>query len=236
MNYILVTPVKNEEDNLQKLANCVVDQTVLPDVWLILNDNSTDKTKDIINKLEKKYTWIKSITLSQSTDRNLDEHFGKIYNIAFEEAIKYCKEKKHLFKYLAKVDADIIFPKNCIKDILNKLEGNAKIGIASPNVKDIPTNVFDLEKLESTEKSTKNYPWYDLLEPSDGLRIYRYDTFKEIGGIPETMAPDAVALAKARIKGWDIRRFPDITCYKTRKTSSSIESFVLMLTSYHHLK
>jgi glycosyltransferase involved in cell wall biosynthesis len=224
MSYILVTPVKNEENNLSKLADCIVNQTILPYVWIILNDNSTDRTQIIIDKLENTYSWIKGVTIKEATNRDLDEHFGKICNLAIKEAIRYCEKKKLNISYFVKVDADIILPNNCIEEILIRLDLNNEIGIASPYIQDLPNRPINQEKLFTTDDSVNNYSRFDMLEPSDGLRFYRYITFNDIGGIPETIAPDVVALAKAKLRGWKVERFNDVGCYKTRKTSSSIRS------------
>ena len=221
MKYILITPVKNEGENLPRLAECIINQTTLPQIWLILNDNSTDNTQLIIAELENSVPWIKGKKHKESIVRDLDKHFGKICNLAFQEAIRYCKKRQLPIDYLVKVDADTVISKSCIEEILIKLDKDKKIGIASPHVKDWSNNLFCREKLD-----LQNPADYISLEsePSDGLRIYRNVTFEDIGGIPETMAPDVVALAKAELKGWKVKRFKELICYSTRKTSSSIGS------------
>ena len=224
MNYLLITPVKNEEENLPKLAECITNQTILPQVWIILDDNSKDNTSTIIKKLESKFSWIKSIYLEKSTLRDLDKHFGKICNRAFTEALEYCQKKKLPIEYLTKVDADIVLPKRCMENILRLIEKEKDIGIASPYVKDLKSEFTNIDQLNETTISVQNYERYDLFEPSDGLRVYRIATFIDIDGIPETLAPDNVALAKAKLKGWKLKRFKESIVYKTRETSSSIQS------------
>ena len=68
--YILITPVKNEEENLPNLIQSVVEQTIKPVLWVIVDDGSTDRSPEIIKEAQKKYSWIQSIRL-ESKSREL---------------------------------------------------------------------------------------------------------------------------------------------------------------------
>ena len=47
LQYVLVTPARNEEKNIERLIQCVVAQTVRPSKWIIVSDGSTDGTDEI---------------------------------------------------------------------------------------------------------------------------------------------------------------------------------------------
>jgi glycosyltransferase involved in cell wall biosynthesis len=51
-NYVLVSPVKNEERYLETTIQSVLHQTVKPSRWIIVDDGSRDRTGEII----KSYT------------------------------------------------------------------------------------------------------------------------------------------------------------------------------------
>jgi len=70
--YILVTAAKNEGENLPKTIQSVVEQTIKPVVWVIVDDCSTDNTPKILKEAKEKYEWIQSIQLEESTERTLD--------------------------------------------------------------------------------------------------------------------------------------------------------------------
>jgi glycosyltransferase involved in cell wall biosynthesis len=228
MDYVLITPAKDEEENLPRLADCVASQTILPKIWLIVDDCSSDNTPLVIERLEEEFSWIKGLRLHIPHERDLDEYFGRIYDLAFRYAIRHCKEKSFPFDFLVKVDADVIFPDDCIERILAKFIEDERLGIASPQVEDVALPVstpFEPQKLYkyTTLKNAHRHKQYDFLpEPSDGLRVYRTRTFEDIGGIPETMDPDVVALAKAKQEGWKVMRFKDIMAIKTRTTNTSV--------------
>ena len=47
MKYVIVTPVKNEAQFIEKTVNSVVQQTTKPTEWVIVNDGSTDETSSV---------------------------------------------------------------------------------------------------------------------------------------------------------------------------------------------
>ena len=93
MNYILVTPCKNEEENIEKLIFAVKSQTIKPSLWVIINDNSTDKTKELI--LQHKSDWIAFLDL-KSNKSGVDLHYARIVRLGFHIALKYSRLKNIL--------------------------------------------------------------------------------------------------------------------------------------------
>jgi len=62
-NYIIISPVRNEEKYIEKTVKSVISQSVKPIEWIIVNDGSKDNTKIIISNYAAKYKWIKLINL-----------------------------------------------------------------------------------------------------------------------------------------------------------------------------
>ena len=50
MQYSIITPVKNESKYIGETIESVINQTKLPQEWLIVDDSSTDNTKKIIQE------------------------------------------------------------------------------------------------------------------------------------------------------------------------------------------
>ena len=44
LQYAAVTPVRDEEDNLRRLAESMLDQTYKPVAWIVVDNGSTDGT------------------------------------------------------------------------------------------------------------------------------------------------------------------------------------------------
>ncbi|MEZ5194853.1 MAG: glycosyltransferase family A protein [Bacteroidales bacterium] len=62
-NYIIISPVRNEEKFVEQTINSVISQTIKPHEWIIVNDGSTDSTKEIVQRYTAKYPWIKLVNL-----------------------------------------------------------------------------------------------------------------------------------------------------------------------------
>lgn len=59
----VIIPARNEQDNILKLATKLMRQTVKIDEIIIVNDNSSDRTKEVASELEKKHSNLKLINL-----------------------------------------------------------------------------------------------------------------------------------------------------------------------------
>ena len=97
--YILITPVKNEEKNLSHLIRSVINQTIKPSLWVIIDDGSADNTPNMIKKAREEYEWIQSIRLD-STVRDRLLHLANVVKKGFDFALEYCRNNGINYNYL----------------------------------------------------------------------------------------------------------------------------------------
>lgn len=206
-DYVLATPCKNEEASLSALAESVVNQTITPKLWVIVDDGSTDKSSEILKDLEIKHSWIKVLTCNE-TKRDLSFHYAKIVDTGLTFAVDFCKQHELYFAYIGLIDADMILEKNFFKKMIDRFENNPKLGVASGS-----TVYYDSDQL-ITETGRDNLP-------IGGLRLWRRKCFFETGGFPITYSADSVSNVLAILSGWDLKKFDDIVGVQTRRTSSS---------------
>lgn len=207
-NYILVTPAKNEEDNLPSLIRCITEQTIKPIVWFIVDDNSNDLTFDILSRAASEYTWIHVIHLDESHDYDLGEHYSLICIRGFTDSINYCNKQGPNFSYIAISDADIIYPNNYFEECIYFLANNKEYGIVSGNL-------FTKDKLGKSHIENELYD-----QPYGTGRVWGKDAFMETEGYLLTKSPDSVSNILATAKGWKIKRIKELVFYQTRHTSS----------------
>lgn len=50
IKYVIISPVRNEEKYIEKTIQSVINQTVKPAEWIIVDDGSTDGTSEAIEK------------------------------------------------------------------------------------------------------------------------------------------------------------------------------------------
>ena len=63
-NYILVSPVKDEEKYIQRTIDSVLQQTMRPSAWIIVDDGSRDQTKAMIGRAVSEHPWITLLPLA----------------------------------------------------------------------------------------------------------------------------------------------------------------------------
>lgn len=56
--YLAITPAKDEEKYLPSLIDSLVNQSVTPDRWIIIDDGSRDASARIIDQAAQHYPWI----------------------------------------------------------------------------------------------------------------------------------------------------------------------------------
>jgi|Deesub1362A_J573_1020465.scaffolds.fasta_scaffold00266_43 glycosyltransferase involved in cell wall biosynthesis len=201
-NYILVTPCKNEEKNLPNLIESVISQTIKPILWVVVDDGSTDNTQNLLQDVENRNKWIKTIRLN-SNKRDLGTHLASVVNKGFNVAVNYCEENNLEYNYLGILDADLILKPTFYENILKEFKKNPKLGIASGGTRHIIGNKIVIPKLSANE-------------PSGGHMVIRKECFEQCGGIPISYAFDSVLKAKARLRGWETRRFENFIVTEVR--------------------
>ena len=194
-NYIVVTPCKNEGENLPDLIESMVAQTVRPVMWVIVDDGSTDDTSNIVEDAMKAYDWIQNIRLD-NTARDLGLHLAGVMKKGFDYAVSHCKGHGIEYNYLGNLDGDLTLPPTFYENLIGEFEKDSKLGIASGGTKHIIGNRVRYAKVS-------------VDEPSGGHMLIRRECFDDIEEIPLSYAVDSVIKAKARIGGWGTRRFED---------------------------
>lgn len=202
MKYAVITPVRNEEKNLPKLAESLINQTILPQIWTIVDDNSSDNSSTIIDGLTKKYSWIHK-TKNHQYESYGHTSFARTVKTGFDYTLDACKRKNIELTHIAKIDADITIPANYFEVLIEKFK-DQKLGIAS-----------GIYYAQSDRKKTRNKVFFIQSHIPDE-RLYNIKCLEDIGGFPITYAPDTVMLIKARSKGWKAESFSEIQIHATR--------------------
>jgi len=208
-NYLVVTPARNEEDMLPYLAKDVVNQSVKPVIWVIVDDGSNDKTWFIIKDFEKEFSWIRGIRLEHIQER---EYAHRRYAEVVRKGIKYSVElcRKHNFKYdfLAVVDADVRFESEYFEKLIRVFHTNRRLGIASG---------FVYEKGWSLEELQKSNA-----EPRGCALVFRKKFYETISGF----LGHSISILQARNRGWHVEVFPSIKAFHRRKSWSRKNYFL----------
>ena len=185
MNYYIVIPAHNEEAFMASTLQSLADQTVLPTKAVIVNDNSTDKTGDIVLAFAEKHPWI---SLVNATSDAIHLPGSKVI-LAFQKGLETLDDQ---YDIMVKADADLIFPPNYFETIIQHFESDDRIGM-----------VGGFAYIE------KNGEWLlENLTDKDHIRgafkAYRKATFKQIGGLKPAMGWDTVDELLCKFYHWKV--------------------------------
>lgn len=188
--YILITPVHNEEELIGQAIESVIAQTVLPKKWLIVDDGSTDETANIIKQYEAQYDFMTSFCLSHT---EIESYYGQRTRVVLAGYEKI-KHMEHAF--VGVLDADITLQPTYYEDLLDEFDRNPQLGIAA--------GVF-LYKINDCLKK----PLMDKSCTSGSNQVFRRDCYEEIGGYTPLKhgGDDSLVDILARMHGWKTQSF-----------------------------
>lgn len=205
--YLLITPARNEEENLPDVSKSVTGQEVKPALWIIVDDGSTDETPHIIENLKASNSWIQSIKLPPRP-RDITFHYSYVCKQGFDFAFEYCRENKVEFEYIGLLDADTVLEENYFAKLLTEFEKDRSLGIVSGGV------YYDNEGKLSREKTDKNLP-------RGTGRLWRKECFVSTGGYQVEPSPDSISNIKALLRGWKLMQCPEAIQIQKRQTSAA---------------
>lgn len=186
MNYYIIIPTYNEEMFISLTLQSIVEQTILPSKVVVVNDNSTDKTPEIVSEFASKFPFI---TLVNTTSETLHLPGSKVIN-AFNKGLKTVDDN---YDFIVKADADLIFPNNYFETIIRHFQSDEKIGMAG--------GFCYIEKNESWV--LENLTDKDHIRGA--LKAYRKETFNQIGSLKPAMGWDTVDELLCKFYGWNIK-------------------------------
>ena len=191
IKYVLISPVRDEEETIIKTINSVIKQTILPNRWIFIDNNSIDNTSRIIDDYVKKHGFIERIFLNEVKKRTPGRGPVRAFNYGIEHIDIFS------FDFIIKLDGDMEFADNYFEEIFKKFNQNPKLGIASGLI---------LEK-ESLKPSKKHF--FELTQGN--TKVYKKECFEKIHPLDEVKGWDFIDNIKAKYFGFDTRIFKNIT-------------------------
>jgi glycosyltransferase involved in cell wall biosynthesis len=189
LEYVLITPARNEVAFIDKTIQSVVAQKVLPKRWVIVSDGSTDGTDDVVQRHMVGKGWIELVHLSEQRDRSFAAKV-QAFNAGYERV------KSSSFDIIGNLDADITFDDDYFAFLLAKFEADPQLGVAGTHYVE-----GDFHSYEDS--------YIDIRHVNGGCQLFRRACFESIGGYVPIRGGgiDWVAVTTARMKGWGTRSF-----------------------------
>ena len=210
-NYVIISPCRNEADYVKNTLDSVVEQSVLPDLWVIVDDGSTDDTPQILAEYAGKYSFIRVVTRENRGHRSV----GPGVIEAFYAGLDTVELRQ--FGFLCKLDLDLIMPPRYFETLINRMQENSRLGNCSG-------------KPYFVDKLTGN-----LISEGCGdenaigaSKFYRRECFEAIGGFVRQVMWDGIDGHRCRQLGWIAMSWdePDIRFTHLRPMGSSQQNII----------
>lgn len=215
MNYVLITPARNEQEFIAKTLESVVAQTQPPLRWVIVDDGSTDQTPAIVETFAQRYPWIQLLRLPPRENRSFA---GKAH--AVNTGLSAVRSLQ--FEVMGNLDADVSFEPDYMQFLLDAFARDPELGIGG-------TPFTQVRGYDSARDSFEGQHY--VAGPCQMFRLRCYD---DIGGYIAHPAGgvDWIAVMTARMKGWKVQAFAEKRFHHHRSMGTAERGRVHALFTY----
>lgn len=186
MSYVAVTTARNEDERIASTVESVLNQTIPPKFYVVVDDRSTDATADVVKQYPVKYLKIHG-----------GAYFLASYNMcrALKAGVEHATKLCPGWDFLLKIDADSVIPPDYVEQLMDRMKAERDIAIGS--------GVMRGGKI-----------WVG--RASNGAPLYRREAWDDIGGLDWIIHWDTHAIIKCYWKRWVVRTFNDVVYEEVR--------------------
>jgi glycosyltransferase involved in cell wall biosynthesis len=204
LTYALVTPARDEVDNLRRLAAALDRQTVRPLEWVIVDDGSTDGTAEVARELAAA-PWIQTLGSPGAREGALEDgrRAGRDM-VAFKAGLAALGAQPDV---AVKLDADVSFEPDYFARLLAEFDADPRLGIAGGTCHELDGD-----------------RWLPYAVTGGHVRgatrAYRRACLEDVSPLEERIGWEAVEEARAALRGWRTESIRDLPFYHHRKLGS----------------
>ncbi len=218
MKTAIIIPAHNEEEYIGPCLDTFIDQTLRPDIVVVVDDHSSDRTAEIVEQYTEAHGWIKLI---RRFSNKLHEPGAKVIE-AFKEGLTLIDSADLIGKF----DADILLPADYFEKVIDEFRLNPKLGLCS--------GLLYIQKGQD---------WiYENLARKSHIRgpvkLYRKSFMEAMGGLRSGIGWDTADVLLAPYYGYETRTLGSLKVKHLRPTGTSYNKKTAMLQgkSYYGLR
>lgn len=201
MQYIIITPVRDEERYLEATIECVCSQTVRPAEWIIVDDGSSDRTGEIADRYAARHSWI---TVVHRDNRGFRKSGGGVMEAFYDG---YSRVKSKEWDFLVKLDGDLSFAPDYFEKCFDYFRQDSELGIGGGEIRH---NIAGQMKTEENPR----------FHVRGATKIYKRACWEAIGGLWPASGWDTIDEVKANMMGWKTYAFHDLSLVHHRFTGT----------------
>jgi glycosyltransferase involved in cell wall biosynthesis len=184
MTYVAVTPVFNEEAHIARTIESMIAQSLRPEQWIIVDDNSTDGTCAVAAAYARRHPWI---TLVKKDDSPAGKKIGGKVVQAFNYGCRFLETDDYAF--IVKLDGDLVLPVDYFACVNEAFRKHPEVGICGGYCVDRTESGDIVEKISS----------YHV---RGAFKSIRKECWRDIGGFRDVLGWDGLDEMEALFKGW----------------------------------
>ena len=120
--YVLMTAAHNEEAFIEGTIQSVLSQTRLPERWVIVSDNSSDRTDEIVETYARRHGFIRLLRITRAP--------GHSFGAKVKALHKGCELLEGTdSEFIGNLDADITLEASYFEELIQHLQANVRLGV-----------------------------------------------------------------------------------------------------------
>jgi biofilm PGA synthesis N-glycosyltransferase PgaC len=220
LSYALVTPVRDEDANLTRLAHSIKSQTVAPLRWIIVDTGSSDRSVNLAASLAQRLPFVQTLEIDECTQLAWHETSDRgrtrtepTHGLSFADGRRYAMDAKGFVAgiealesfpdVVIKIDADLSFDSHYFERLLAAFDADPRLGLASGTCNELKDGEWQ------PQYGTRSHVW-------GASRAYRWACLQQVLPLEPREGWDEIDAIKARVRGWRVRTLPDLPFFHHR--------------------
>ncbi len=208
---LIISPVRNEAKHIELVVRSVAAQELTPARWIVVDDDSTDDTLAILQRLEDEVPFLivaqapRSVADGPVRDRLARAAAPRTFNAGLRMAGDLSQ-----YTHVMKLDGDIELRPDYFRRLAERFAADPSLGLAGGVLDEPLPGGLGMRRI----KIARNHV-------HGALKLYTMACFEAIGGVQERLGWDTIDETYARMRGFGTVSFTDLVSVHHRPIGSA---------------